>query len=626
MRTSAAGSPGTLVRLVNALVALSLASFALAAYWPMMRLVDLHRADLGIRGEWIGADAKRITTVRPNGVADLAGLRVGDVLVFDSRADDDWILAGYRDMPEGFTARLPVQRADGSRTLVTLAPDRVPYLPGLNDVMALTADLVTVSVVMLLGVLLIWARPGLMTWSLFVTYFAALPYYSWTAYLLAFETGRTLEFWSIVGSLFLCSVVAILPFAMCFPRNYVPGWAAWKHVIAAALSVVGIVCLASQLHVVPFERDLYSFGSGRIRLVQAVFVPVLLLAVLALVRTYRAADDPTRARLRWVLLGMVAALGGVVLAIVFGLAPRLASGAVSSEAYTATRWLMALCAGILFPIALGVAVLRERVVDIQFAVSRTVVYGAVSSLVLVILAALHWLLGKLIEQTHLAVGIEAFAAVGLGLVLNRVTEAINRLVDRGLFRRRHAAEKRLQQMMAALPLTNHFRAIGAALVTEPARELELASAAVFYRQAATGPLRRLMSEGWTLDHAASLDPDCLLVRSLQAEHAPLRIERRDLLPDDIPQGAALPVLAMPVESQRVLRAIVLYGSHHNSTLPDPDEVALLHRIAKAAEASHQQVRIATLTREAEEKQARIGQLEASLAELRARVRARSALP
>ena len=168
-------------------------------------------------------------------LADLAGLRVGDVLVFDSRADDDWILAGYRDMPEGFTARLPVQRADGSRTLLMLAPDRVPYLPGLNDVMALMADLVTASVVILLGVVLIWARPGLMTWSLFLAYFAAFPYYSWITYLLAFETGRTLEFWSIVGSLFLCSVVAILPFALCFPRNYIPGWTVWKQVLAVAL-------------------------------------------------------------------------------------------------------------------------------------------------------------------------------------------------------------------------------------------------------------------------------------------------------------------------------------------------------------------------------------------------------
>jgi hypothetical protein len=614
------------VRLANALVALTLASLALAAYWPMTRLVDLHRADLGIRGEWIGGHAKRITSVRPDGAGDLAGLRVGDVLAFDPRVEDDWILAGYRHMPEGFTAKLPVQRADGSYVLLTLEPDRVPYLPKLNDVMALMAMLVAASVVILLGVVLIWARPGLMTWSLFLAYFAALPYYSWTTYLLAFETGRTLEFWSIVGSLFLCSGVAILPFALCFPRNNIPGWAVWKQVLAAVLCAVGIVCLALQLHVMPFERDLFSFGSGRIRLVQAVFVPVLLLAVLALVRTYRATDGPTRARLRWVLLGMVAALGGMVAATIFGLAPRLASVAVSSEAYTASRWLTALCTGILFPIALGMAVLRERVVDIQFAVSRTVLYGTVSSLVLVTLAALHWLLGKLIEQTHLAIGIEGIAAVGLGLVLHRVTAATNRLVDRGLFRRRYAAEERLQEMMAALPFTSQFRAIGEALVTEPARELDLASAAVFYRQSTTGPLRRLMSEGWTLDHAASLDPDCLLVRSLQAEHAPLRIERHDLLPGDVPQGAALPVLAVPVESQRVLRAVVLYGSHHNSTLPDPDEVTLLQRIAKAAAVSHQQVRIATLTREAEEKQAQIIQLEESLGQLRALVRARSAIP
>jgi hypothetical protein len=498
----------------------------------------------------------------------------------------------------------------------------VPFLPGLSDVMSLMADLTTTSIALLLGVVLIWARPGLMTWSLFLAYFAAMPYYSWTTHLLAYESGRTLEIWSLVGSLFLCSVIALLPFAICFPRNYIPGWAAWKQVLAAALCVVGIVVLAMQLRVVPFERDLLSFGSGRIRLLQFVFVPVLLLAVLALLWTYRAADGPTRARLRWVLLGMVAALSGVILAILFGVVPRLVSGTVSSQSHTATRWAMALSTGILLPIALGIAVLRERVVDIQFAVSRTLVYGAVSTLVLVTLAALHWLLGKMIEQTHLAIGIEGIFAVGLGLVLHRVTEATNHLVDRLLFRKRHAAEERLRQVMAALPVAARLRVIGDALVTEPARELELASAAVFYRPTESGPLQRQLSVGWNDDHATSLDPDCLLVRCLQADHAPLRIGGHDLLPPDTPQGAALPVLAVPVASQQVLRAIVLYGAHRNSTLPDPDEVTLLHQLAMAAEKSHQQVRIATLTREGNERQATIGQLEASLAELRALVHGR----
>jgi hypothetical protein len=622
VHSTAANHPGTFVRLLNALVALAFASLALAAYWPMMKLVDLHRADLGIKGEWIGGHAKRITKITPNGAADLAGLRVGDVLEFDPRVENDWILAGYRHMPEGFAARMPVQRADGALSLVLFKPDRVPFLPASNDVMATAAQLITASVVILLGVVLIWLRPGFMTWSLFMAYFAAFPYFPWTAYLLAFETGRTLEFWSIVASLFQCCLVMLVPFALCFPRNYLHHWPVWKQVVGAALCVAVIVLGASQLRVVPFELDTTSFETGRIALVPGMFVPILMLAVLPLMWSYRGADGPTRARLRWVLLGMAAPMIAICLAIVLGIVPYLASGTVSGRLLTVPGWVIAIGAGILFPIALGIAVLRERVEDIQFAVSRTLVYGAVSTLVLVILAAVHWLLGKMIEQTHLAIGLEGLAAVGLGLVLHRVTEATNHFVDRVLFRKRHAAEAHLRRIMAALPFAAGLRVIGDALVTEPARELDLASAAVFYRPTDAGPLQRQSSVGWTDDHVASLDPDCLLVRCLQAGHEPLRIGDHELLPPDTPQGAALPVLAVPVASQSALRAVVLYGAHHNSTLPDRDEVALLHQLAMAAEKSHQQVRIAALARDGHEKQERIGRLEASLADLRALVHAR----
>ena len=74
----------------------------------------------------------------------------------------------------------------------------------------------------------------------------------------------------------------------------------------------------------------------------------------------------------------------------------------------------------------------------------------------------------------------------------------------------------------------------------------------------------------------------------------------------------MPVLAIPVVNQHVLNAIAIYGSHENHTLIDPDEVELLSMLAKAAATAHQQVRIATLTR----------QLEAATAELRALVRER----
>ena len=95
----------------------------------------------------------------------------------------------------------------------------------------------------------------------------------------------------------------------------------------------------------------------------------------------------------------------------------------------------------------------------------------------------------------------------------------------------------------------------------------------------------------------------------------------------MPEGSAHPVLAIPIVSQHALNAIVLYGSHVNGTLPDPDEVELLEALATAAATSHQQVRIATLMREREtqqrqidQQQARIGRLEETAADLRDLVR------
>ena len=96
----------------------------------------------------------------------------------------------------------------------------------------------------------------------------------------------------------------------------------------------------------------------------------------------------------------------------------------------------------------------------------------------------------------------------------------------------------------------------------------------------------------------------------------LKLDDPQLLPEGVPGDAALPVLAMPIVNQHALIAMVLYGAHTNSTLLDPDEIDLLHRLAKAAATSHSQVRMATLARQNDAKQTRIVALEASLRALR----------
>ena len=616
----------TWVRAINTVFAVAFAVFVLANYWPIVKLFDLSKADLQLQGEWIGGHAKRITAVTPGGVAERAGLKPGDVLEFDPSQDSDWVLASYRHMPEGFSATLPVRHYDGTRSLVALAPERVAFLPTLNDRLALLARLSCLTLGILVGVALVWARPGLMTWSLLLAFMSAAPVAIWAVHWLAAEAGQGEGHFILAPMFTMPLVVAGVPFALCFPGNTWRDLNRWQRALTL---VFGAVLLFLMYRVtfhnfVPFEPRAAVLATVRLQAVAG--IPATLVAIAALALTYHTSGERERAQLRWALLGMTATLAaGSVMFLYYALRPDLQMSLNGSQ-HTPSHWIAAIGFGFIFPLSIGYVVLRQRVVDVQFAISRTLVFGVVSTIVLVFLAVLHWLLGRVIEHSGLAFGLEGIAAIGLGLVLHRASHAINQLVDRVLFRKHHQAEERLRRVTAALPFASDERAIAEALVTEPTRNLELASAALFYRDAPEGELRRVLAQGWGDSHVASLDEDSLLVRYLQADHEPLKLDDSQLLPAGVPEGAALPVLAIPIVNQHVLAAVVLYGAHTNYTLLDPDEIELLHHLAKAAATSHSQVRIEMLQREMERQRTRIGELEASGAELRDLVRVRLSGP
>lgn len=615
-------APSIAARLVHGSLAAVVASAVIAFYWPVLELAQLHRADLQLRGEWADGHNLVVTGVLPGGAASRAGLHVGDVLQFSARRPTDWILAGYRPMPEGFTATVGVRRPDGSGTTVSLAPRRAAFLPTLNDRISLLAFLSGSTIFLLLGAFLVWARPGWITWSLLLAGCSAFPYVPWGAYYLAFHASDLFDVRPYVASVFVGAVVMFVPFAARFGGP--PSSHRQRHLRARVIEFASLlgswVLVAWQFRYVPFEQDLVFRGQAGVVIAGGLWLLPVLAATMILVRGYRRSDPEKRARLRWVLLGMGACLAGTFLSIAIMLLPYLAVGRASGADLTPSNWALALCAGLFFPLAIGVAVLRNRVIDVQFAVSRTVVYGIVSSLVLTFLATIHWLLGRLIEQSHLAIGLEAVAAIGLGLVLHRTTHAVNRQVDRILFREHHAAEEQLRRVIEALPYAKDERTIADALVNAPVRNLGLASAALFYRESPKRQLRRVLSAGWGENDTSVLDPDDLLIRCLQADHKPLRLVDTQLMPPIVPAASGEPVLAVPVVNQHVLIAVVLYGAHADSTLPDPDEVSLLRSLANAAAVSHQQVRIANLKQENRAQKERNDRLEATVAELRALIR------
>ena len=603
-------------RIGNGLAALVFAVFVLTLYWPVVRTVHLYRADLEYRGEWIGNSERRITGVTPGGPADRAGLRAGDVLHFDPARNDDWVLAGYRPMPAGFRASLPVVRADGRREVATLAPERVAFLPTMNDRIALWVRMISCTVFTLIAVLMVWLRPGVMTWSLMMWSVSGNPSIIFVHYFLAFQSSGGFESLAFVTPISLSMIAWIVPFAIAFPGNQAMRWAWWQWLMGLTLFSVFAVYLSSGMSITPFERT--RFPEAVVLTWAGVTVLCLGAAAAVFVMRYRSSDESSRARLRWGLLGMSFAFLLYVLWSVQFVTRFAVSDSLTANQLTPGQWIFAFASLFVFPLAFGYGVLRERVVDVQFALSRTVVYGIVSTLVLVFLAVLHWLLGRMIEHSRLAFGLEGLAAVALGLVLHRASHGINTGVDRVLFRKHHAAEQRLRQVTAALPFATTERSIAESIVIEPTRNLELASAALFYRETTEGPLRRVLAEGWDGSYASELDADSLLVRYLQAEHRALKLDvGQPWLPDGMPEGAAHPVLAIPIVMQHALTAVVLYGAHVNSTLPDPDELELLEALAKAAATSHQQVRVELLRRENAELQRENKQEKACNEQLRA---------
>jgi hypothetical protein len=182
----------------------------------------------------------------------------------------------------------------------------------------------------------------------------------------------------------------------------------------------------------PFDFD--AFGGVVLvidQLAQAVTFLAMVVAAGSLVVRFRRARGVERQQLRWVALaaGLVAA--GAALALV-GLAlgtPALL-GSVTTQAFVA-----------LLPVAIGAAILRYRLFDLDRIISRTLAYGLLTVLLGSAYAAVVLGLGRLLpEGSSLVV---AAATLTVAAVVRPARRRIQAAVDRRFNRRRHDAAQRI---------------------------------------------------------------------------------------------------------------------------------------------------------------------------------------
>jgi hypothetical protein len=235
---------------------------------------------------------------------------------------------------------------------------------------------------------------------------------------------------------------------------------------------------------------------------------------------------------------------------------------------------------IIIPSAYAYAVLRHRVIDLNFAFNRTVVYGTFSAILLVSFGLIEWAVEHLLPEqwTKASAWIDAGAAVLVYLAFHRVHGAVEHRVEQVFFRQWQHNEDNLRRFVASAAYFEDERALARAFVDELARFGGGAGVAMYRRH--DGVLDRVATN-WdnAPRHFREDDPAFALMR---AERAPLDL-------GDAQTG--LPgVLALPMLDHGVLAGLVLMDLKGNGALYRPDEVALLgwagHEVGLALAALH----------------------------------------
>jgi len=196
-----------------------------------------------------------------------------------------------------------------------------------------------------------------------------------------------------------------------------------------------------------------------------------LAAVLSLAFRYRRARTAERAQLKWLVyaaaLIVVAALAGALAERIVGpgntannLQNAVLSGAVA-----------------LVPVAIGIAVLRYRLYDIDRVISRTLAYAIVTGLLAGIYAGLVLLATQVLRfSAPVAVAAATLAAAALFSPMRR---RVQRTVDRRFNRARYDAETTVAEFAARLKDAVDLDAVQAALASAVQHTLEPAHVSVW---------------------------------------------------------------------------------------------------------------------------------------------------
>jgi len=498
-----------------------------------------------------------ITTV--DEYAASKGLRVGDVvdLARMTFVDRSQIVG---TVPSSYGGRRIVLPLRSGRTVALVAhPRKRSLADNLTDLASVTA-LVAYT---LIAATLVLLRPTPATWMFFI--FSAgflyngnqdLQYFPpWMTVLLSYVTLPVL---AAIGP------VAFFSFALRFPDARPQGrWrraerVAWW-IVAPVLAALNVASSGVPLVGAPFPQEITGWVQF---LIAALYVP----GIVVLIARYSGSAQAERTRLRWV----VGAFAIAFLPYVFFTAAENAAANVISlpVANIVQAWL------IVAPVALAYTILKHRLFDIRFVVSRALIFGFMTTLMVGILALADWGFGKWLEQSRFQLIAEAALALALGFSITTVHKRMEHALNRVIFRAQAVALAAIRRFTHEVDLIGDPNQLLAQTLETLRTRVDAEYVAVFSEEGTTF----IQAQPGVDSLPAMLSANDLAVLRLRRWSEPFEC--------DVPQHVLRGALLLPMTARTRLVGFIACGPKTDHTHYVPEETDTLQALAHRAGAGY----------------------------------------
>jgi hypothetical protein len=199
-----------------------------------------------------------------------------------------------------------------------------------------------------------------------------------------------------------------------------------------------------------------------------VWLGEVVVLMIALIYRYRYASSPLqRQQTKWVIYG--GSMSGIIvvgLTVPLYLFPAFGQAGSFYQLVIAPAYLFIV---FIFPLSLGLAILRYRLYDIDLLINRTLVYGTLTISLALIYVGLVIGLGSLVRlftgqlaQSPVVIVVSTLAIAALFQPLRHRTQ---RVIDRRFYRRKYDAVKTLEAFSATLRNEVDLNKLGEHLLT-----------------------------------------------------------------------------------------------------------------------------------------------------------------